>query len=81
MTPALRPKPSRRLWLRLETARVLGFKTADRNVSKPVLNCYAEEIISTVEAKGSPAEVLRKILTAVIPIQNKHFQSEHEMVK
>lgn len=52
-----------------------------RNVSKPVLNCYAEEIISTVEAKGSPAEVLRKILTAVIPIQNKHFQSEHEMVK
>lgn len=51
-----------------------------RNVSKPVLDCYPEEIISTVEAKGSPAEVLRKILTAVIPVQNKHFQSEHEMV-
>lgn len=51
-----------------------------RNVSKPVLDCYPEEIISTVEAKGSPAEVLRKILTAVIPIQNKHFQSEQEPV-
>jgi adenylate kinase len=50
-----------------------------RNVSKPVLDCYPEEIISTVEAKGSPAEVLRKILTAVIPVQNKHFQTEHEM--
>jgi adenylate kinase len=48
-----------------------------RKVSKPVLECYPEEIISTVEAKGSPAEVLRKILTAVIPIQNHHFQSEH----
>lgn len=47
-----------------------------REISKPVLECYPEEIISTVEAKGSPAEVLRKILTAVIPVQNKHFQSE-----
>ncbi len=51
-----------------------------RNISKPVLECYPEEIISTVEAKGSPAEVLRKILTAVIPIQNKHFQTVRELV-
>ena len=50
------------------------------NVSKPVLECYPEEIISTVEAVGSPAEVLRKILRAVIPIQNTHFQSVHEHV-
>ncbi len=49
-------------------------------VSKPVLECYPEEIISTVEAVGSPAEVLRKILRAVIPIQNTHFQSVHEHV-
>ena len=45
-------------------------------ISKPVLGCYPEEIISTVEAKGSPAEVLRNILRFVIPIQNKHFTSE-----
>jgi len=51
-----------------------------RNISKPVLDCYPEEIISTVEAKGSPAEVLRKILTVVIPVQNKHFQREQETV-
>ena len=47
-----------------------------REISKPVLDCYPEEIISTVEAIGSPAEVLWKILRAVIPIQNKHFESE-----
>lgn len=47
-----------------------------RTVSKPVLDCYPEEIISTVESKGSPAEVLRNVLRFVIPIQNKHFQSE-----
>lgn len=51
-----------------------------RKVTKPVLDCYPEEIISTVEATGSPAEVLRKILRAVIPIQNKHyFESEQEV--
>ncbi|MFT7629760.1 MAG: adenylate kinase [Mariniblastus sp.] len=49
-----------------------------RQVSKPVLGCYPEEIISTVDSTGSPAEVLRKILRAVIPIQNIHFQSEHK---
>lgn len=49
-------------------------------VTKPVLECYPEEIISTVEANGSPAEVLWKILRAVIPIQNKHFRREHEVV-
>ena len=45
-------------------------------VSKPVLDCYPEEVISTVESKGSPAEVLRNILRSVIPIQNEHFVSE-----
>lgn len=42
-------------------------------ISKPVLDCYPEEVISTVESSGSPAEVLRNILRFVIPIQNKHF--------
>lgn len=42
-------------------------------ISKPVLDCYPEEIISTVQAKGSPAEVLRHILRFIIPIQNMHF--------
>ena len=49
-----------------------------REVSKPVLDCYPEEIISTVEASGSPAEVLWKTLRAVIPIQNEHFESEQK---
>ena len=42
-------------------------------ISKPVLECYPEEIISTVQSSGSPAEVLRNILRFVIPIQNMHF--------
>jgi adenylate kinase len=46
------------------------------SVSKPVLECYADEIISTVAANGSPAEVFQDILTAVVPIQNKHFQDQ-----
>ena len=47
------------------------------SVSKPVLECYSDEIISTVEANGSPAEVFQQILTAVVPIQNKHFQDQY----
>ena len=44
--------------------------------SEPVLHCYPDNIVSKVEAKGSPAEVLSAILHALIPIQNKHFESE-----
>lgn len=44
-----------------------------REISKPVLDCYPERNISTVQSSGSPAEVLRNILRAVIPIQNAHF--------
>lgn len=47
------------------------------SVSEPVLECYSDKIISTVEANGSPAEVFQQILTAVVPIQNKHFQDQY----
>ncbi len=42
--------------------------------SKPVLDCYPQEIISTVKATGSPAEVLMNVLKNVIPIQTEHFE-------
>ena len=48
------------------------------SVSEPVLECYSDKIISTVEANGSPAEVFQQILTAVVPIQNKHFQDQYD---
>jgi adenylate kinase len=47
-----------------------------RAQSEPVLNCYSEDMISVVEATGSPAEVLKHILDALIPIQNEHFEKE-----
>jgi adenylate kinase len=49
-----------------------------REQSKPVLDCYPPEIISEVEASGSPAEVITNILKKVIPIQNAHFASKSE---
>ncbi len=39
----------------------------------PVLDHYPQSIISTVDAIGSPAEVLQNILKIVIPVQNAHF--------
>ncbi len=45
-----------------------------REKSSAVLECYPSEIISTVNANGSPAEVLKRILDAVVPVQNKHFR-------
>lgn len=49
-----------------------------RDRSAAVLNCYPAEIISTINANGSPAEVLSRILKAVIPVQNKHFLENTE---
>ena len=43
--------------------------------TQPVLDCYPAEIISHVDAAGSPAEVLRSLLEVLIPIQNEHFRS------
>lgn len=45
-------------------------------VSEPVLNFYSDDIIHVVEASGSPAEVLRRVLDAVIPAQNFCFNNE-----
>jgi len=44
-----------------------------REKSAAVLNCYPADIISTINANGSPAEVLSRILEAVIPVQNHLF--------
>ncbi len=45
-----------------------------REQSAPVLECFPRDHIATVDANGSPAEVLRRILESVIPAQNRHFQ-------
>ena len=41
----------------------------------PVLECYSPEIITEVNAFGSPARVLGKLLEAVAPVQDKHFNN------
>lgn len=47
-----------------------------REKSQPVLDCYDDSIISRVEAAGSPAEVLKQVLEALIPTQNAHFSNK-----
>lgn len=42
--------------------------------SAPVLGYYDDDKVARVEALGSPAEVLKKILEQVIPVQNEHFR-------
>lgn len=39
----------------------------------PVLEVYPKEIIADVDAMGSPASVLQKILTHIVPVQEQHF--------
>lgn len=41
----------------------------------PVLDYYPREIISEVNAIGSPAKVLQHVLEHVVPIQEKHFHN------
>lgn len=43
--------------------------------TKPVLDHYPQDIIHTVDALGSPAEVLQHILEQVVPVQNSHFRN------
>ncbi len=45
-----------------------------RNETSPVLAQYEQDIVFTVDANGSPAEVLQAILTCMIPTQNALFQ-------
>ena len=40
----------------------------------PVLAYYPKDLITEVDALGSPASVLNQILTALVPIQNEHFR-------
>ena len=47
-----------------------------RTVSSQVLDFYRKELVSHVEASGSPAEVLRRVLDAVIPAQNFCFNNK-----
>lgn len=42
--------------------------------SAPVLDYYPSSMIVKVDAIGSPAEVLLKVLECVVPVQNEHFQ-------
>lgn len=47
-----------------------------REQTRPVLEKYPAQLISTVQASGSPAEVLNSILEIAIPVQNQHFGSQ-----
>lgn len=42
--------------------------------TSPVLASYPKELVSKVDAMGSPAEVLLTALTHLIPVQNEHFR-------
>lgn len=44
-----------------------------RRETAPVLGYYPREVIAEVDANGSPAEVLRKALGLLIPVQNGHY--------
>lgn len=41
----------------------------------PILKHYPRKIIKNIDAIGSPAEVLHKILKAIAPIQSRHFKN------
>lgn len=41
--------------------------------TRQVLEYYSSDIVTEVDAMGSPAEVLMHILEALVPIQNQHF--------
>lgn len=43
--------------------------------TRPVLDFYPPDLVSEVDAIGSPAEVLLKVLQEVVPVQNAHFRS------
>lgn len=45
------------------------------NETRPVLEFYDPELITEVDAMGSPAAVLSHVLEALVPIQNEHFKN------
>lgn len=48
--------------------------------TKPVLECYPQELISEVDAIGPPSDVLLKTLNCIVPMQNAHFQVKQKQV-
>ncbi|MFM7161127.1 MAG: adenylate kinase family protein [Planctomycetaceae bacterium] len=46
--------------------------------TKPVLEFYSPKLVAEVDAIGSPAEVLLKVLQCVVPAQNRHFRKEED---
>jgi adenylate kinase len=48
--------------------------TVYRQVTEPLLACYDAAIVHEVDAMGSPAEVLNRVLDHVIPAQNAVFR-------
>jgi adenylate kinase len=50
-----------------------------RDETAPVLGEYPEAIISKVDAEGSPAEVLRRTLDILIPVQTAHYKRLREL--
>jgi len=44
-----------------------------RRETFPVLDFYPQEMVSEIDAMGSPAEVLCKILEVLVPVQDAHF--------
>lgn len=52
-----------------------------REVTAPILEHYPSEMIATVDAQGSPAAVLSRILTHVLPIQDELFRNSAKSAK
>jgi adenylate kinase len=44
--------------------------------TRPVLECYSKDLVADVDAIGSPAEVLHKVLNVLIPVQTAHFRQQ-----
>jgi adenylate kinase len=44
----------------------------------PILDYYPASIIAAVDAVGSPAAVLQRVLEIVVPVQDAHFSHRLE---
>jgi len=49
-----------------------------REESAPILSHYSEDLIAHIDPLGTPAEVLTRVLDAVIPVQNAFLQQTGE---
>ena len=49
-----------------------------RQETEPVLQYYSPKLIQEVDAIGSPADILLKVLTIVTPVQNAIFRKEEQ---